>query len=163
MLHTASQNFLARLSPSYSAEPAHSVPGPYWWPLAAAVGFGFKEIPLKTVNKCLEASQTYSLDFVNQFHSKVIFIFLKIYVFMREREADSLQRARCRTRSQIPGSDPEPKSDTQPWDTQASLQSNFYSGFWGVCVWGGVISENTVEMSVLCHKNMGWWLNLEKQ
>lgn len=48
VLCTASQNFLARQP--VTAEPAHSVPIPDWCPPAGAVGVGFKEIPLTTVN-----------------------------------------------------------------------------------------------------------------
>ena len=56
----------------------------------------------------------------------LFFIFKKdfIYLFTRdthreaetqaEGEAGSMQGAECRTRSQIPGSCPEPKADAQP-------------------------------------------------
>ena len=59
-------------------------------------------------------AQAYLLDF---------FLFLRFYLFMRdtetEREAEggagSLQGNGCRTRSQTPGSQLEPKADVQPW------------------------------------------------
>ena len=70
--------------------------------------------------------------------------FLRFYLFFHEkhteREAGSLQEARCGTRSQIQGSCPEPKADTQPlshpgdWHVFLLITVSIFGGFRAFCI-----------------------------